>query len=68
MAVDQFAVLDFLRDGDQEVQALATRLGDQVSYNDVASALASLSTEGLVEPSGGNRWKITAKGRARFAS
>jgi hypothetical protein len=67
MAVDAGPGLGVLYNrGPSEIQAIATALGDQVSYADVASQLAALAGDGLVEPGQGNCWQ-TDVGRTRAA-
>jgi DNA-binding IclR family transcriptional regulator len=70
MSVSGIAILDVLdRHGASEITAIASRLGEQVSYSDVASALASLADEGLVIPApNSNRWQLTSAGRSRLCS
>ena len=59
--VSAFVVVQVLKQhGPLEVQAIATKLGDQVGYQDVASALAEASRNGQAElDAGRHRWKAT---------
>jgi Mn-dependent DtxR family transcriptional regulator len=63
--VSASVVRDLLRDGDLQPQAIATRLGDQVSYQDVLPALTELSQAGLAQPTSGGKWGLTDAGRRR---
>jgi len=69
MAISPNVVLDLLRGGPLEVTAIATRLGDQVAYNDVLDAITSLARDGLIEPSPpGHKYRVTDAGRRNLSA
>ena len=60
MPVDPSVVVQLLKQrGPREPAAIASKLGEQVSYVEVTKALAEASKLGRAQPDRGNRWKAT---------